>query len=434
MTQTAYPRRKRSIMTSRERLQSALNHQEADAVPVDFGGTFITGIHCSVVGELRQHFGLHQHPVKVHEPFQMLGLVEHDLMDALGIDVEGVFPPQTIFGFDNDRWKPWRTPWEQDVMVSYKFEVLSEPHTGDTFIYPQGDRSAPPSGHMPRGGYFFDSIIRQEPFEEEQLNPEDNLEEFAPLSEVDLQRIVQQVNDRQESSRGSIFAAPGTGLGDIALVPAPFLAHPKGIRDISEWYMSTSMRQPLIHRIFSAQVEIALDNLARIYAAIGNSIDVAVLCGTDFGTQTSRFCSVDTFRALWMPYYRKLNDWIHQHTQWKTFKHSCGAVEPLIESFIDAGFDILNPVQCSATGMDPRQLKQKYGDRLTFWGGGIDTQKLLPFGTPEQVREQVKQRLDIFSKGGGYVFNGIHNIQALSPLPNLLAMFEAVNDFNGVAR
>lgn len=420
-------------MNSRQRLQAALSHREADAVPIDFGGTFITGIHCSIVGELREHFGLDRHPVKVHEPFQMLGMVESDLMDALGIDVEGVFPPQTIFGFDNDEWKPWRTPWRQDVLVSRKFEVTEDAQSRDTRIYPKGDRSVPPSGHMPAGGYFFDSIIRQQPLDEDTMDPQDNLEEYGPLSEADLQRIVRQVNDRSGSTRGSVFASPGTGLGDIALVPAPFLTHPKGIRDVAEWYMATATRQPYIHEVFSRQVEIALANLSRIYAAVGDAFDVVVLCGTDFGTQTSRFCSVDTFRSLWMPYYRSLNDWIHEHTHWKTFKHSCGAVEPLIESFIDCGFDILNPVQCSATGMDPQQLKNKYGSRVTFWGGGIDTQKLLPFGTPAQIREQVKQRLEIFSRGGGYVFNAIHNVQAKSPLANVLAMFEAVHDFNGIA-
>ena len=155
------------------------------------------------------------------------------------------------------------------------------------------------------------------------------------------------------------------------------------------------------------------------------------LCGTDFGTQTSSFCSVATFRELWLPYYKRLCDWIHRHTTWKVFKHSCGSVERFYESFIDAGFDIVNPVQCSATGMDPEVLKARYGDRLVFWGGGVDTQKTLPFGTPAEVREQVLRRCEIFAPGGGFVFNAIHNIQAGTPVENVVAMFDAVHEFNG---
>ena len=122
------------------------------------------------------------------------------------------------------------------------------------------------------------------------------------------------------------------------------------------------------------------------------------------------------FRELWLPYYKRICDWIHAHTAWKCFKHSCGSVERFYESFIEAGFDIVNPVQCSATGMDPEVLKAKYGDRLTFWGGGVDTQKTLPFGTPAEVREQVLRRCEIFAPGGGFVFNSIHNVQAGTPV------------------
>jgi uroporphyrinogen-III decarboxylase len=157
---------------------------------------------------------------------------------------------------------------------------------------------------------------------------------------------------------------------------------------------------------------------------------VVFICGTDFGTQQSTFCSAETFKELYMPYYVKMNRWIKENTKWKTFKHCCGAIEPFIPLFIEAGFDILNPVQCSATGMDPKKLKEKYGDRIVFWGGGIDTQQVLPFGTKEEVRSQVLERLEIFSKNGGYVFNAIHNIQAKTPIENIVAMIEAVHEFN----
>jgi len=215
-------------------------------------------------------------------------------------------------------------------------------------------------------------------------------------------------------------------------VPAPFVKHPKGIRDITEWYISIRARPDYIHAVFSKQCEVALGNLERIHARIGDLADIAFICGTDFGTQTSAFCSVETFRDLWFPYYKQVNDWIHRNTNWKTFKHSCGSVERFIPSFIECGFDILNPVQCSAAHMEPEQLKEKYGKDLVFWGGGVDTQKTLPFGAPEEVREQVLRRCEIFAPGGGYVFNTIHNIQAGTPVENIVAMIDAVHEFNGV--
>jgi uroporphyrinogen-III decarboxylase len=163
---------------------------------------------------------------------------------------------------------------------------------------------------------------------------------------------------------------------------------------------------------------------------VGNHIDIVFICGTDFGTQTSSFCSPETFDSLYMPYYQKINNWIHKHTTWKTFKHSCGAVENFMDHFIEAGFDIINPVQCTAKNMDPRQLKSKYGDKLTFWGGGADTQGALSMGTAQDVYAQVIARCQIFSKNGGYVFNTVHNIQATTPLENLVSMTEALQQIN----
>ena len=174
----------------------------------------------------------------------------------------------------------------------------------------------------------------------------------------------------------------GTSFGDVGNVPAPSLKNPKGIRDITEWYISTRTRRSYIHSVFEQQYEIGIANLARIHARIGDAVDGLFVCGTDFGTQTSAFCSVATFRELWFPYYKRVNDWVHANATWKCFKHSCGSVERFFDSFIDAGFDIINAVQCSAAGMDPVELKRKYGPRLVFWGGGVDTQKTLPFGTP----------------------------------------------------
>jgi len=415
-------------MTSKERVRAAIEHRQPDRVPVDFGASFITGIHCSVVENLRKHYGLEPRPVKICEPYQMLGLVEDDLRESMGIDTQPVFPNRTIFGFVNEDWKPWRTPWGQDVLVSRHFEVDERPD--GVFIYPQGDRTAPHSGHMPSTGYFFDSIIRQGPIDEDNLSVEDNLEEFGPMKPAEEDYWRAQAALVKDSPYAVVTHLNGTALGDIALVPAPFLKNPKGVRDVAQWYMTVAGEPDFVMDLFDRQVEIALGNLEKLQAIAGDAIDVVVVCGTDFGTQESTFCSRATYEEIWLPRYRRINDWIHAHTNWKTFKHSCGAIESFLPAIIESGFDIINPVQCSAKGMDPALLKERHGDRITFWGGGVNTQKTLPFGTPEEVRAEVLERLRIFSPGGGFVFDAIHNVQALSPTANVVAMIDAVREFH----
>ena len=417
-------------MTSRQRVLTALQHQPPDRVPVDFGSTFVSSIQVSCVAALRDYYGLEKHPVKVLDPGQMLGEIEEDLKQAMGIDVEGVVRRKTRFGFPNQNWKSWRMEDGQEVLVGEGFEI-SRDDKGDILIYPEGDRTAPPSGKMPKGGYFFDAIIRQEPIDEDRLNPEDNVEEFGPISDEDLVWLARSAQAARATGRAVMANFGGTAFGDIGVLPAVGLKRPKGIRDIAEWYISTRARRDYVHQVFERQSEIALANFERLHDAAGDLVDVVNICGTDFGTQSSSFCSVDTFRELYMPYYQRVNNWVHQHTQWKTFKHSCGAVEKFIPSFLESGFDVLNPVQCSAAGMEPEHLKRAYGDRLTYWGGGVDTQKVLAFGAPAEVREQVLRRCEIFSRHGGFVFNAVHNIQALTPVENIAAMIDAVREFNG---
>ncbi|MCL2304016.1 MAG: hypothetical protein FWC43_01585 [Planctomycetaceae bacterium] len=410
-------------MTSRDILQRSLQHQDGP-LAFDLGASPVSGIHASCLPGLRKHYGLEEKPVKVHEPCQMLGFPEEDLLEVLGVHTRGVFSPWSKFGYENKNWKEWKTPWGQVVLVGGDFQV-DETEAG-VFIYPGGDRSVPPSGVMPKTGYYFDAVIRQEPIDDDSLRVEDNLEEFKPVSDETLASFREQLEANQKAERGTVLCMGGTGFGDIGAVPGTQLKRPKGIRDVAEWYISTVTRRDHIHAIFERQLEIALGNLQKVHDALGNAIDVIYLCGTDFGTQQSLFCSVKSFRELWFPYYKTLNEWIHKHTTWKTFKHSCGAIVPLLPALIECGFDILNPVQCSAAGMDPKRLKAEFGDQLVFWGGGIDTQKTLPFGTPDEVRDEVRKRIDTFAPGGGFVFNTVHNIQALTPTENLVAMFEAV--------
>jgi hypothetical protein len=422
----------KKIGPRRRRVLDALDHQTPDQVPVDFGGSATTGLHASCVAGLREHYGLEKRLVKVCEPFQMLGLVEDDLRQAMGVDVAPVFGRTTTFGFANRHWKPW-TFNGLEVLVAEDFRTTTDPGTGDVLIYPKGDTTARPSGRMPKGGFFFDAIIRQPDFDPDNLDPEDNLEEYTLLTDEQLDGIEKDVRAANTGDYALLAAPANTGLGDIALVPGPGLTNPRGVRDVAEWYVLTRSRPDIVQRIFERVVEVGIANLGKIHARVGDAIDVIYVCGTDFGTQTSAFCSVKTFDSLWKPHYTKLCRWIHENTTWKTFKHSCGSSERFFESMIEAGIDIINPVQCSAAGMDPRMLKDKYKGRLVFWGGGVDTQHTLPFGTPAEVREQVLRRCEIFSPQGGFVFNAIHNIQAATPIANIVAMIDAVKEFNGLS-
>ena len=417
-------------MTSRERLQAALDHRQPDRVPVDFGGTAVTGMHVAAVARLRQAvLGDRDYRVKVVEPYQMLGEIDDELRAALGIDVVGLTPRKTLFGFENAGWKPFTLFDGTEVLVPRDFNVTTN-SAGDYLIHPEGDTNAPASGHMPKGAYFFDTIVRQPPIDEEKLNPADNLEEFALLDAGTLKWYEARIAQLDATGCGVILTMPGTAFGDIALVPGPWMKQPKGIRDIEEWYVSTAIRKDYVHAIFERQCELGLKNLQTLIGLFGERVQAVFLTGTDFGTQRGPFISRDAYRELFKPYHARINEFIHRRCRWKTFIHSCGSVYELLPEIVDAGFDILNPVQCSAACMDARTLKKEFGAQLTFWGGGADTQRTLPFGTPDEVYREVRERIEIFGEGGGFVFDAVHNVQGPTPDGNLLAMFKAIRDLN----
>lgn len=417
-------------MTSRERLQAALDHRQPDRVCVDFGGTWISGIHASIAHKLKQQLiGPSASPVRVHEPYQMLGDVDAELRTALSVDVVGVWPRKNIFGYEANGWKPFTLFDGTPVLVPGNFNVTPAAD-GGWLMYPEGDTSAPASAHMPKDAYFFDTIVRQEPIDEDNLNPEDNLEEFGLLTDADLEHYRRQVawlDKNAKENMGIVLLAPGTAFGDIALVPAPFLKRPRGVRDIGQWYMTTAAHPDYVHAIFERQCEYAVRNLETLINMFGDRVQAVVTTGTDFGTQNGLFISVKSYRNLFKPYHMRLNDLIHSRSKWKTFIHSCGSVVQLIPEFIEAGFDVLNPVQCSAAGMDPVQLKRNFGRDLVFWGGCVNTQHTM-YQSPEDVYREVRERIAIFNQDGGFVCNSVHNIQGNSPLENVLAMFRAIKD------
>ncbi len=238
-----------SGLTSRQRLQTTLAHQQPDRVCVDFGATFVTGIHAAAVTRLRRAvLGDESYRVKVIEPYQILGEIDDQLREALGIDVVGVPTRCSMFGTQQTGWKPLTLNDGTEVLVTEDFATTRD-EQGNTYAYPGGDLSVPPSGHMPATSYFFDSIVRQQPIDEQALDPRDNLEEFTLLTDEDMAYYAHMrdwLDQRPDVGRALVI--PGAGFGDIALVPAPFLKHPKGIRDVEEWYISTAIRPDYVLR------------------------------------------------------------------------------------------------------------------------------------------------------------------------------------------
>jgi len=420
-------------MNQRERLLKTLNHEKPDRLCVDLGAAGQTGIGASALHQLNQALlPGYTDKVKILEPYQMLGEVEEPLRSKLQLDVVGVHGQLNLFGVKNENWKPFTMPDGTEVLVAGEFNHTRD-ENGAYLVYPEGNLTVTPSAKMPANGFFFDALTRQDPIDEESLNPDDNAEDFGVLSDSDVNyyaRAAKQLYDN--TNYGVYMTLPGTAFGDVALVPATWRKRVKGIRDIQEWYMSLMMRPDYIYKMFEKQCEIALKNIELLAEAVGHYAQVVFVSGTDFGTQNGLFIDMETYRSLFKPFQKIVNDKIHELTNWKIFIHSCGSVYDLIPDFIDAGFDVLNPVQVSAAGMNAMRLKEEFGKDIVFWGGGVDTQKTLPFGSPDEVYREVREQIDIFSEGGGYVFNTIHNIQSNVKVENLLAMYRAVNDARGI--
>jgi hypothetical protein len=417
-------------MNARERVLAAVNHRQPDKIPFDLGAHGSSTLHVSCVKQLREHYKLPDEPVTTLSVVFMTSLIPDDLAQRMGVDTAAAISRGGAFGMPREDYKLWMNPDGQEIWVPGMFNPTPDGE-GGWFAHPQGDTSCPPSGHMPSKCPYFDFVEPKVDFDDETLDPADNLEEYSVLGEKDLRFIVRSVEAAYRTGRAVLLTAPGTGLGSVGDITGAGLKNPKGIRTFEECYVSPIIRPAYVQEVFDRQTDIAVINLRNINDACGDKIDVVHICSNDFGHQTGQFVRATTFREIWTPYYRKLTDWIHANTKWKVLKHCCGSVAPLIPCFIEAGFDILNPLQSSAADMDPARLKREFGRDIVLWGGGVDTQKVLPFGSPDDVRRQVLERCEIFATDGGFVFSPEHNVQKGVPIENIVAMIDAVREFNG---
>lgn len=418
-------------MTSRERVRRAINHQVTDRVPIDLGTTPVTTIHARELVKLRKHLGLEDHLVRMTDPLLQTGELEQDVREALQIDTVPVWGIRNTIGTKNRNWKKWTLPTGETFLVSGDFAYTVDDN-GAIYAYAEGDTNFPPSAKMPAGGLYFDPIIRQEdPDEKEEW---DARKDFSGLYRVwddeDFRAIEEQSIDLYNNTQGALVGwYDWGGLGDAFHVPGPWQKDPKGgIRNLPDLLMTLLEEPEYVREFFDMQSEIAIENLKRYKQAVGDRIDILELTATDFAQQNGLMLSTQTFREVFKPYYKRMNDWIHQNTNWKIFIHSCGAVTEIIPDFIEVGFDILNPIQVSARGMDAETLKSRFGKDIVFWGGGCNPQQTMPTATPEEVYAETRATAAILSRGGGYVGGNVHNVQPDVPVENLLAELQALKD------
>lgn len=391
-------------MNSRERVLLAINHQEPDRVPIDLGGTRQSGIAAATYHQLKQLLGVRS-PTRVFDIFQMLAEVERPIQERFGADVVGLYRPSVAFGIRNENWKPWQLFDGTPVEMPGGFEPVFE-DDGDIVLM----RDDEPIARMPKDGFYFD-----------------RLETYPGAAHVDLSTFKPPLLPNEDCDFLHLQAEAIYQNSDFAIVaplgPPYELFYGLGTGNFEAWICTFATEGDYVAELYEMLVTAWLENLRRFVAAVGDRVQILQI-SDDFGTQTSPFLSVKMFRERLLPFYKRGLDWVHANTAMKVFLHSDGAIYPLIPSIIEMGVDILNPVQTSASGMDPARLKAEFGHQLTFWGGSLDCQQTLPFGTTEQVADEVAQHVRVFKPGGGYVFAPVHNIQAGVPAENVVAMFD----------
>lgn len=406
-------------MNSRERVMKAVNHQEPDRVPIDLGGSLVTGIMAGALVRLRRHLKL-KDEVKVYDVFQMLGDVALDLVERFDIDVLPVEPEAITFAHLKRRdYKPWKLFDGTQVLMPGNFSVEVTPD-GDWLLYEDGDPGKPVTGRMPKNGFYFDKHTITS-WDYDYVPPSiESLRKsgWRRLNEATLTYLQGKAHTLRNATDKALVL---TNWGEAVMGPPM-------VGSLTEWLVLMVSEPDYVQELMDLAAEIAIDNLKLYWQAVGTDIDIISLDGYDYGSQDREMFSPALFEQFHEPCYKKQCDWVHQNTPWKISKHCCGSIPHLIEPMIRAGIDILNPVQTAAKGMDTRWLKDTFGNRITFWGGGVDTQRVLPFHTPDEVREDVMQRLQIFGPGGGFVWATIHNIQYDVPPQNIVAALETVRE------
>ncbi len=410
-------------MTSRERVLAALNHVEPDRIPVDLGGHRSSGIAAIAYHQLRKHLGLPEKAVRVYDMVQQLAIIDEDVLDLFGVDV---IEMGRGFLLDDGDWKPWILPDGTPCEIPYytNLELRGE----DWFIL---DKQGTDMGVLKKGSLYFEQTlfplmergIENDHFEdlEEMLgkqiwsavaHPGAHLE----LDEQGLREMGLRAKELREKSDRAIVGLFGGNMFEL----------PQMLYRMDHYLLATGMYPDKVLELSEKLYQVHLKNLEKWIGAVGPYIDV-VLFGDDLGGQQGPLISPEAYREYYKPYHEKLWGRAKELADVKVQLHCCGGIYELLDDLIEAGLDMVNPVQISCRGMDPKRLKAEFGERITFWGGGCDTQRILPLSKPDEISKHVQELSSIFSPGGGFVFQQVHNILANVPPENVVAMFESIH-------
>jgi uroporphyrinogen decarboxylase len=407
-------------MTPRQRVLSALDHVRPDRVPVDFGGHRSSGIMAIACRRLRRHLGLPERPLRVYDLVQQLAIIDDDILDRFGVDTIEL---GRGFCREDRFWKPWRLPDGSDALIPVWLDVRKD--GGDWLLHGPSGKAL---GVQKAGSLYFEQIHWP----------------YVDGVPDDLSGLPEAMKDVMWGQPGP----PGPGADLAAGARALRASTDRAILflfggNLMEWgqflcrndvfYMLLAGDPPRAHRLLDRLVELHLERLEQVLPLVGPHVDI-VLFGDDLGMQNGPQISPKMYQEFFKARHAAMWRRAKQLAGVKVKLHCCGGVRPLLDDLIDAGLDAINPVQVSCAGMDAAGLKRDFGGRLTFWGGGCDTQRTLGLETPAQVREHVLRQLEILAPGGGFVFQQVHNIMANVPPENIVAMFDAVAEFNGRKR
>ena len=408
-------------MTSRERILAAIAHREPDRVPVDLGATPSSGISAIAYGRLKRHIGLTSGHTRVYDVVQQLAQPEDAILDRFGIDVLDI---GRTFNTRDEDWYDVRLFDGSEAQYPQWFHPEATPDGG--WIARAADGT--PIAAQPKNMNFYDQTCF--PWEDDESPAMEGLPEamkkvlwaalvHSPWDHAGdpgfWETLRRQALELRANSDRALMVVAGCNLFEWGTF----------LRRIDNFLMDLVAEPEQVERLLDALVEIHLGTLEKVCAAVGDVVDL-IRFGDDLGMNTGPFMSPDTYRALFKPRHALLCDYVHKHSKMHTFLHSCGSIHALLPDLIEAGFEVINPVQTACHHMEAERLKKDFGNDITFWGGGADTRHILNRGTPQEVKDDVRRRIDIFAPGGGFVFNTIHNILSDVPPENIEAMFEAV--------